>query len=242
MKKMVLLIAVSTVALISLAACAGTGAVAGANQQNLPILNANGTGQVFLVPDVAYINVGVRVDADEVSMALEKNNTQANEISQALQALGVDKKDIQTSNFNVYPMMDYGPDGQVSRRYYVVENTVFITIRDLAKMGEMLDTVVRSGANTINGISFDVIDKTAAQAQARDIAIEAAKAEAEAIAKAAGVKLGKLQNVSVYVSGVTTPVYEAKGIGGAMDYSQSVPVAAGQLKITVEANVAYIID
>ena len=240
MKKSILLTVVSVFALLTLAAC-GTGQGAAAVPQSRT-LSVTGTGEVYIMPDIAYINVGVRVDADQVSDALAANNVQANAIVEALQTLGVDKADIQTSNFNVYPMMDYGPDGQVSRRYYVVENTVFITIRDLAKIGEMLDTIVRSGANTINGISFDVIDKTAAQAQARDMAIEAAKAEAEAIAKAAGVKLGKLQNVSVYVSGVTTPVYEAKGIGGAMDYSQSVPVAAGQLKITVEANVAYIID
>ena len=242
MKKMIILFAVSTVALLSLAACAGTGGVAGTNQPNYRTLSASGSGQVYLVPDVAYITVGVRVDADEVSDALSKNNSQANEIAQALQALGVEKKDIQTSNFNVYPMMDYGMDGQITRRYYVVENTVFITVRDLTKLGEMLDSVVRSGANTINGISFDVIDKSAAQAQARDKAIENAKAEAEAIAKAAGVKLGKMQNVNVYVSGVTTPLYEAKGIGGAMSYDQSVPVAAGQLKISVEASVTYAID
>jgi len=179
------------------------------------------------------------VDADEVSAALAANNVQANAISDALQALGVEKNDIQTSNFNVYPMMDYGPDGQISRHYYVVENTVYITVRDLSKMGELLDTVVSSGANTINGISFDVVDKEAAQAQARDMAIASAKAEAEAIASAAGVKLGDLQSVSVYTSGVSVPVYESKGIGGSAAYDASVPISAGQLKISVDANVVY---
>ena len=141
MKKMIILFAVSTVALLSLAACAGTGGVAGTNQPNYRTLSASGSGQVYLVPDVAYITVGVRVDADEVSDALSKNNSQANEIAQALQALGVEKKDIQTSNFNVYPMMDYGMDGQITRRYYVVENTVFITVRDLTVGATGIDKV-----------------------------------------------------------------------------------------------------
>jgi hypothetical protein len=235
MKKSLIIIVVSIVAVLSLSACAGVGQTGVANVRTL---GANGSGQVFLVPDVAYINIGVRVDADEVSDALAKNNAQSNSIAEALQKLGVDKKDIQTSNFNVYPMMDYGMDGQVSRRYYVVENTVFITVRDLAKLGELLDTVVRSGANTINGISFDVLDKTAAQAEARNMAIANAKAEAEAIAASAGVKLGNLQSVNVYTSSVGVPMFDAKGIGGAAMESAA-PISAGQLKISVEANVVY---
>ena len=235
MKKSLLIIVVSIVAVMSLAACAGVNQTGVANVRTL---GANGSGQVYLVPDVAYINIGIRVDADEVSDALSKNNSQANSIAEALQQLGVDKKDIQTSNFNVYPMMDYGMDGEVTRRYYVVENTVYITVRKLASLGELLDTVVRSGANTINGISFDVLDKTAAQAEARDMAIANAKAEAEAIAASAGVKLGNLQSVNVYASGVSVPMYDAKGIGGAAMES-AVPISAGQLKISVEANLVY---
>lgn len=235
MKKTIFIITAALVTVLALTACAGP--VVNTTPQ-IRTLNASGTGEVYLVPDVAYINIGVRVDADEVSEALSKNNIQANEISDALQTLGVEQKDIQTSNFNVYPMTDYGMDGQISRRYFVVENTVYVTVRDLSSLGSLLDAVVRSGANTINGISFDVLDKDTAIAQARDMAIEKARENAKAIADSAGVKLGDLQSVNVYVSSGTTPVYTAKGIGGAMDAS-SVPVAAGQLMITVEANVTY---
>lgn len=235
MKKQLFIIAAGLIAVLALSACASPVV----NQvPQIRTLSASGTGEVYLVPDVAYINIGVRSDADEVSEALSKNNIQANEISAALQGLGVEQKDIQTSNFNVYPMSDYGIDGQISRRYFVVENTVYVTVRDLPSLGSLLDAVVRSGANTINGINFDVLDKDAAIAQARDMAIEKARAQAKAIADSAGVKLGELQSVNVYTSSGTTPVYVAKGIGGAMDAS-SVPVAAGQLMIAVDANVTY---
>ncbi len=237
MKKSLLIFTISMIAVIALTACT-TSPIAANPAQQVRTLSASGTGKVFLVPDVAYINIGVRVDADEVSQALSKNNIQANEISKALQSLGVEQKDIQTSNFNVYPMTDYGIDGQVSRKYFVVENTVYVTVRDLASLGNLLDAVVRSGANTINGISFDVLDKTAAEAQARDTAIANARAEAESIAKAAGVKLGNIQSVYVNTSSGTMPVYEAKGIGGAAAPS-NVPVAAGQLMITIDASVTY---
>jgi uncharacterized protein YggE len=105
-------------------------------------------------------------------------------------------------------------------------------------LGEILDAVVRSGANTINGITFDVTDKSAAEAQARDMAIQNARAEAEAIASAAGVKLGDLQSVNVYTSSGTVPMYDAKGYGG-MQTIDTVPVAAGQMLISVDANVVY---
>ncbi len=235
MKKTILIITAALITILGLTACAGPVV---STVPQIRTLNASGTGEVYMVPDVAYINIGVRVDADEVSEALSKNNIQANEIADALKSLGVEQKDIQTSNFNVYPMTDYGMDGQVTRRYFVVENTVYVTVHDLNSLGSLLDAVVRSGANTINGISFDVLDKEAAIAQARDMAIENAREQAKAIAESAGVKLGELQSVNVWVSSGTTPVYAAKGVGGAMDAS-SVPVAAGQLMITVEANVTY---
>lgn len=237
MKKLILIAAVCVIAIGTLAAC-GKAPVAMTTYPNIRTLSASGSGKVAIVPDVAYINIGVRVDADEVSDALSKNNIQANEISEALQSFGVDAKDIQTSNFNVYPMSDYGMDGQISRKYFVVENTVYVSVRDLSKLGEILDAVVRSGANTINGITFDVTDKASAQAQARDMAIQNARAEAEAIAATAGVKLGNLQSVNVYSNSAPVPMYDAKGYGG-MELAGSVPVAAGQLLITVEANVTY---
>jgi uncharacterized protein len=237
MKKILLVTVIGLLLVLSISAC---GRFTPVTSTTPPIrsLSATGNGLIYIVPDVAYINIGVRTDSDEVSTALSNNNIQANEVSKALQALGVDAKDIQTSSFNVYPMSDYGPDGQISRKYFVVENTVYITVRDLTKLGELLDAVVRSGANTINGISFDVLDKASALAQARDMAISKAKAEAESIASAAGVKLGSLQSITVNQSGGATPIYDAKGYGG-MAPASSVPVSAGQLVITMDANLTY---
>ena len=238
MKKSILIAMVSILAVLALAACGVT------NVSNTVVqprtVTAAGTGDVYLAPDVAYINVGVRVTGDKVSDALAANNVQAQAISEALTALGVDKKDIQTSNFNVYPMQDYAPDGTVSRSYFVVENTVNVTVRDLAKLGSLLDTVVSSGANTINGITFDVLDKAAAEAQARDMAIAAAKTEAQGIAAAAGVQLGDLQSVNVASNGVVIPMFDARGGAGAAS-SSSVPISAGQLKVSMSANLVYLI-
>ena len=237
MKQKAILLLTSLVVVLALVACSVTPAAAGGGLPQIRTLSSSGTGEIYLVPDVAYVYVGVRADADDVSTALSNNNVQANAVAQAVKDLGVEAKDIQTTSFNVYPMQDYGPDGTVSRKYFVVENTVYITVRDLAKLGTLLDAVVRSGANTINGITFDVQDKEAAMAQARDMAIADAIAEAESIAKASGVKLGELQNVNVYTNNIATPMYDAKG--GQMSAGMNVPVSAGQLVISASASMTY---
>jgi uncharacterized protein len=237
MKKVFALVLISGLFIGLLAGCAQA-PITVTSAPTIRTINVQGHGDVYITPDVAYIYVGVRSDADEVSDALNKNNAQAQSVAEAVKVQGVDVKDIQTASFNVYPMTDYGMDGQISRKYYVVENTVYITVRDLSKLGTMLDSVVRSGANTINSISFDVVDKEAALAQARDMAIAKARTEAEAIAKASGVTLGDLQTVNVYTSTGATPVYDAKG-GMSMSGGAQVPVSAGQLVITADANLVY---
>jgi uncharacterized protein YggE len=206
---------------------------------NVRTLSATGTGEVYITPDIASINIGVHTEASDVTSALSQNSQQAQSISDTLTGLGVDAKDIQTSNFNVYPVSNYGPDGQVTSKSYSVDNTVYVTVRDLNKIGDLLDAVVKSGANTINGITFDVQDKSAAEEQARNQAIQAAQTQAESIAKAAGVTLGDLQTISVTASGTNSFVYDKYNAtyGGGVN----VPVSAGQLLISIDANLTYAI-
>lgn len=229
-----LLIALSLLAVLALAAC---GPIA-TRAVTTPSLTANGTGIVYMTPDVAYINIGVRSQAESVADALSQNNTQANAVADAIKAFGVDAKDIQTSAFNVYPQQQYNADGTPGSLLYVVENTVYVTVRNLNDLGKILDATVKSGANTINGISFDVLDKEAALTQARQLAIENARKQAQELASAAGVTLGGLQSLNVSTSGNVVPMYDAKG-GAALAAPGSVPTSAGQLILTVDANLVY---
>jgi hypothetical protein len=203
-------------------------------------MNVSGTGRVTVVPDIATINVGVRTEADEVTDALSGNTAQANAISEVLQELGVAEEDIQTSNFNVYPSERYDPmTGQSEGQYFVVENTVNVTVRDLSTLGEVLSAVVNAGANNIYGINFNVEDREEAVAEARELAIQDAKAKAEAIAEEAGVSLGDLISISVYSAGSPVAYYDAKG--GA--YAEaSVPISAGTLTIAMECSLTYEIN
>jgi len=236
MSKKLSFILVSLVVVGLLAACSPT---ALSSPENVRSMSVNGIGRVKIVPDIATINIGVRTEAEAIAEALDGNTAQANEISRVLQDLGVEEKDIQTSNFNVYPSERYNPmTGQVEGRYFVVENTVNVTVRDLSSLGTVLNAVVEAGANSIYGITFNVEDRSAAVAEARELAIVDAKAKAEAIAGAAGVQLGEIINISVYEGSTPITFYDAKG-GGFAAAEAEVPIAAGTLTITMECNLTY---
>jgi len=237
MQKKLTLILVGLMVVGLLAACvpAATSAEVSKPERSMYV---SGTGEVSLVPDIASINIGVHTEADQVSDALNNNTAQANEISDVLQSMGIEKKDVQTSNFNVYPANHYDPmTGQITDTYFVVDNTVTVIVRDLSKLGEVLTAVINAGANNINGINFDVEDREAAVAQARELAIQNAKAKAQEIADAAGVELGDLLSINVYGGSSYYPTYyDGKGGGYA---EASVPVSAGTLTITMECNLTY---
>ena len=236
MKNKILVAAIGLMLVTALTAC---GTAANSNNAMIPQISVNGNGQVYIVPDLAYVNIGVHSEAPEVAAALEDNNLQAQAIRTTLTGMGVDDKDIQTTAFNVYPTQEYSPTGEMQGTKYVVENTVVVTVRDLTNLGSLLDSAVKSGANTINSISFDATDKAGAYTEARKLAVENGKLQAEELAAASGVELGNLISVSSYNSG-PQPLYDVKsysGVGG----NGTVPVAAGQIVISVDASMSYAI-
>ena len=235
MNKKQYLIIISLIVFSLLAACTPQAAPAGS--ETIRSVSVSGTGRVKVVPDIATINIGVRTEADLVTEALDGNTAQANAIANVLESLGIAEEDIQTSNFNVYPSDRYDPmTGEVLGQYFVVENTVNVNVRDLSKLGEVLSTAVEAGANNIYGISFDVEDRDAAVAEARQLAIADAQAKAEAIAADAGVELGDLLNISVSTGSAPITYYDAKG--GAYAESE-VPISAGTLSIVMTCNLSY---
>jgi uncharacterized protein YggE len=241
-KKSLVLLVLASVAII-LTACAGTTTVVSGNTTNYG-LAVNGRGEIFLAPDVAYITIGVHTEATDVSTAVSDNANLVSSVMDALAAAGVAQEDMQTSNFSVYTMDNYDPNtGLISGKKYSVDNTVNITARDLAGLGELLDRAITAGANSIWGVTFDLADKTAAQAQARDMAVEDAKAEAQALAAATGVTLGEIINVSYTDSGYYNygPYYGLGG-GGGGDAQAVTSIVPGQITVSAEVFITYAIQ
>ena len=225
------------VVILLLSACAPAAPVQSA--QPPFTINASGTGKVYLSPDIAYITIGAHTEADTVSEALRKNNDQAQALSKTLVDMGVDARDIQTSAFSVAPQQQFDPQGQPTKTTYLVDNTVYITVRNLSGLGKLLDAAVSSGANRVNSLSFDVRDKTKSLAEARQLAVADARAQAKELADAAGVKLGRLTNLNASVSNVGLPLYDAKVPQLAAGGAANVPVSAGQMLVQVDVSLAY---
>jgi uncharacterized protein len=238
-KYLPLIAVIILLSLVSACAPITAAAQAPAPSTSTRTLTAQGEGKVYLTPDVAYVFIGVHSESESVGQSLADNSKQAASVSDALKGLGVDPKDIQTSAFNVYPQQQYDNTGKPTKVVYVVDNTVNVTVRDLQKLGQILDTSVKSGANSISGIQFDVKDKPTAIAEARKLAIDDAKKQAQDLAAAGGVQLGNLQTLNVFSNNSPVPVYEGKGGGAAMSVAANVPVSSGQLVITMDATLVY---
>ena len=204
-------------------------------------LAVSGNGTVYLAPDIAYIYVGVHNQDAVIATAVNNNNTQTQALVDALKAAGVAEVDIQTSNFSVYNNTSYDQiTGQSNGTVYAVDNTVYVTVRDLSMIGKLLNTAVGAGANNINSITFDVADKSAALTEARQKAMANASNLASELAATAGVNLGPIQNVSYSDNSPTLYAYGKGGGGGASAApNASVPIQPGLTEITVTVSVSY---
>ena len=240
-KKTIFIIGTLLIGAVLLSAC-GLIEAQGVSPNSERYIRVSGSGEVAVVPDIAYINIGVHSEAEDVTRALESNNTQAVELTEALKAEGIEEKDIQTANFNVYPQTRYDNMGQPVGTSYVVDNTVYVTMRDLANLGKLLDTAISAGANNINGISFDIADKETVLAQARELAIKDAEAKAQSVAAVAGVTLWQILSIDVSTPTYNQPYFGYGMGGGTSRVETSVPVSAGQIVVSYTATLNYAIE
>lgn len=238
MKRIFIILSIVVLAAVALSACGPTTITANPAPPQRT-MNVTGAGTVTLTPDIAYINIGVQTEKPTAAVAVAENNTQTQRVIDALKAAGVDAKDIQTTNFSIYPNTQYDPQtGQKTGTTYVVNNTVNVTVRKLDQLGTLLDATVQAGANNVNSIQFDVEDKSAALKQARDAAVKDAKSQAQELASAAGVSLGDVQNISFYNS-IPTPYVDAYAKGAVLEAVAAVPVTPGQMTLTVNVTITY---
>lgn len=241
MKTKFYLVAVIALLALVVSACGPT-AVSQAAQPPLRSVSVSGAGTAYLVPDIAYIYVGVHTEKLSASEAVAENNAQTQTMIQSLRDFGIDAKDIRTTNFSIYPFDKYDPltGASTGEKYYSVDNTVYVSVRDLDKLGELLDTVIAAGANTVNSVQFDVANKDEALKQARADAVKDAMEKAQELADAAGVSIGEIQTIS-FQDSVYYPVMDGRGGGGAASEAAAVPIQPGQLTFTVTVNVTYAI-
>lgn len=239
MKMKSLIVLTVTVLALLLSACGPTTI----QQQTQRTLSVSGNGQAFLAPDIAYIYVGVHTEKPSAAEAVAENTTQTQTVIDAIKKAGIDEKDIRTTNFSIYPQDKVDPQTGASTgdKTYVVDNTVYVTVRKLDQLGDLLDTVVKAGANTVNSVQFDVANKAEVLKQARAEAMKDAESQAKELAAAAGVSLGEIQSIG-FMDNQPVPLFDGKGGGGPLAaQAAAVPIQTGQLSFTVTVNVIYAI-
>ncbi|HEX6364216.1 MAG TPA: SIMPL domain-containing protein, partial [Albitalea sp.] len=169
-------------ALLTLGACSPMSS----NAQTTPfvatdgtLLNVSAQGEAKRVPDIARMSTGVVTRAADANAAMRANAEQMAKVVAAIKAAGIADKDVQTSGINLNPTYQYRENQPPTITGYEAHNTVSIVVRDIGKLGKILDQLAAVGANQINGPSFDVDQKEEALDEARQQAVAKAQARAE---------------------------------------------------------------
>ena len=178
-------------------ACAQNTAVPGyAIPTDGTLLSVSAQAEATRVPDVATISAGVVTQAADANAAMRANADQMATVMAAIRKAGIAERDIQTAGISVHPQYRYAENQPPTITGYQASNTVNLKVRDIGDLGGVLDALVASGANQVNGPSFEIDEPEAAYDEARLAALEKAKARAETYAKAMGLRVRRVVSIS----------------------------------------------
>lgn len=206
-----------------------------------------GQGSTDLAPDMAILTLSVTRQAETARAALDANSLAMKEVLSAMKTEGIESRDLQTSGFSIQPNYVYPPQKSSGEREpprivgYTVRNSLTVRVRDITAVGGILDKSVSLGVNEGGNIMFTNDDPSEAITQARINAVKDAMAKANTLAGAAGVKTGKLLEISEQ-SFNPRPMPMARAERSLARSSDAVPVAAGENTYKVTVNISYAID
>jgi hypothetical protein len=204
-------------------------------------ISVSGTGNASGAPDLALVELGVSTEGKTVKDARDAAATAMNDVSDALKSDAVADKDVQTRQFSIEPEYQY-PDGRQELIGFRVTNIVEVKVRDLDRVGEVIDDVAAAGGDVVQvqGLSFTIEKPEDLRAQARQEAMADARARAEGLAELASVKLGKPLSVTESTTTPPSPVLEAAPSGrGAQE---ATPIEAGELEVSVTVDILFAIE
>lgn len=204
-----------------------------------PTITVTGLGEVFAAPDEATVTIGVTTEAPEASVAMRDNTEAMDAVLARLVGLGIAERDLQTTALSLQPRWDSRQSsvGQPRITGFVATNMLTVRVRDLGALGGVLDATLGEGANTLGGLSFGVSDDRALRDEARRAAVAEATAKARVLAEAAGVPLGRVEEI-VEGGGEGRPVPFARMD---MAMAESVPVAPGEVGLAVTVRMTWAI-
>lgn len=210
-------------------------------QQGEPLI-VSGTGKVNVVPDIANVTLGIEKEGKTLLSTQDEVNKVSEDLVKKLKDFNINEKDIKTTSYNVYPQYNY--TGSIRTIVgYKVSVSYQVKIRDLEKINDILIITASTGINNIGNISFEVNEETKKEKlnEAREIAVEEAKENAQGLAKASGVTLGKIINISENNdSFYPTPLYETRDLAiGSSEPLSSPNIQVGETEIATTVSLYY---
>lgn len=199
-------------------------------------ITVSGQGEVSASPDMATIRIGVTQEAPEARAAMQATSASVAQMLTRLDEFGIAKTDVQTRRLTVNPVWSNRRDsnGPAKITGFVASNTINVRIRDLDRLGEILDQVMAEGANEFNGLQFSLQDPDPLVTEARKAAVADAMEKAALYAEAAGVTLGPVQQITEQGGNPRPMMMEM----ASMARDAAVPIAEGE--VTVQASVTMV--
>ena len=209
---------------------------------NLPSIQVSGEGIVKVKPDIAYITLGVKTKDQNPQQAQVENTKKMNKVMKILKELGIDEKDIQTSQYSIYPEYRYIEEtGERKEDGYIVNHLLRVTVRDIQKLGVVLDKTLIQGVNVSHGIEFGVANEEKYYQEALQEAIENAQGKAQAIGQSLSIKIDKPYTIIERSTGGSSIQYMDRSIkmNAVEESSTSTPIGIGELDIRANVQVMY---
>lgn len=203
-------------------------------------ITVSATAEARRAPDIAVLSTGVVTQAPDANSAIRRNSERMSAVVGALGRAGIAGRDVQTSGVSLNPDYHYVANRPPRIRGYFASNTVNVTVREIGRLGDILDALVATGANQVQGPMFDIEDKDAVLDEARDAAMAKARMRAERYAKRLGLRVRRV--VSIDESGgraitrgsATDAVAEQAAVANV-----TMPIAPGQNVMGVTLDVVY---
>lgn len=198
----------------------------------------SGDARAEAAPDRASFTAGVQAEGAAAGEAMGAASTAMAAVLKALKGAGVAPADVQTQEISIDPVWDDGDGGQRQPRVrgYAASNLVSVRVRDVARLGALIDAASGAGANRLMGVSFDLADPETQEAEARAKAVADARAKAKQLAAAAGVKLGPVVSITEQGGGAPMPMFARA------EAMPTAPVAPGTVGVEVQVEVVFAID
>lgn len=201
------------------------------------LLSVSAEAHASRTPDVATISAGVVTQSTDANTALRANAVQMDKVMAAIRAAGIAERDVQTAGININPQYRYAENQAPAITGYQASNTVNVKVRDIAKLGKVLDALVANGANQINGPTFEIDEPEAVYDEARRAALKKAQARADLYAAALGKRVKRIVSVAEGGSGgLPGPMPRMKmAMVGAADTA----VSPGETSLSITLDVVF---